>query len=367
MSLVLVPYLPEYINANRKVPRIAKEMSDKVQDAVTVARELGDDNIPVSIVGLGGFTSIITQNAQSINDYEVPVTTGNAYTTGLAIQGILYAAEKRNLDIEQAKLAIVGAAGNIGSVLGQILLPRVKHLVLIGSPKSGSEGRLNKSRQLCLYELLCSIQSEQQAGINIEGTRIKGEGFRIYSFIQSGQSDAIQEIKTALASGTISAAHAQTLDSILFEENSGFKIDVATSIKESYDCDIVILSTNSEDPDLIKPEFYKPDAILCCVSLPSNLSKNFSKDVSQLAFDGSLARLPENSEINFVGMPKKGLAYGCLSETLVLAFEGHNHSYSKGELLTRQVYEIMEKAVINGFDLGSLKFNDKVLLHREPN
>ena len=100
-------------------------MRDKVQDAVNVARELGDDNIPVSIVGLGAYTSIITQNAQTINDYEIPVTTGNAYTVGLTIQGILSAAQQQGLEMNQAKVAVVGAAGNIGLVIAQILFPRV--------------------------------------------------------------------------------------------------------------------------------------------------------------------------------------------------------------------------------------------------
>ncbi|MGD8570604.1 MAG: aminotransferase class III-fold pyridoxal phosphate-dependent enzyme, partial [Gammaproteobacteria bacterium] len=63
-NMVFVPYLPHYINAVNtiKQPFLLREMQDKVQDAVTVAKELGDDNIPVSIVGLGAYTSIITQN-----------------------------------------------------------------------------------------------------------------------------------------------------------------------------------------------------------------------------------------------------------------------------------------------------------------
>ncbi|MGD8559662.1 MAG: aminotransferase class III-fold pyridoxal phosphate-dependent enzyme, partial [Gammaproteobacteria bacterium] len=57
-NMVFVPYLPHYINNTDtiKQPFLLREMQDKVQDAVTVARELGDDNIPVSIVGLGAYT-----------------------------------------------------------------------------------------------------------------------------------------------------------------------------------------------------------------------------------------------------------------------------------------------------------------------
>jgi acetylornithine/succinyldiaminopimelate/putrescine aminotransferase/predicted amino acid dehydrogenase len=365
LSLVFVPYLPEYINANRKDPILAKEMNDKVQDAVTVARELGDDNIPVSIVGLGGYTSIMTKNALTINDYEIPVTTGNAYTTGLAIQGVIYAAQQRKIDMDKAKLAIVGAGGNIGSILAQILIPRVDHLVLIGSQKPDSEARLRTTRQLCLQELLKNIQAELSSGKRFDNTSIQGVGYQVYKYLQRNSSEVIAKIKSGLTSGKFTPKLIQELDEELFGENSDIRLELSTSIQNSYDCDIIILSTNSENPDLIKPEFYKPEAILCCVSLPSNISENFKNSSGQLAFDGSLARLPEGSEINFVGMPKRGLTYGCLSETLVLAFEGHNHSYSKGEIKSKQVYDIMEKGLLNGFDLGSLKLNDKIMLERK--
>ncbi len=366
LSLVFVPYLPEYINANRKDRILAKEMTDKVQDAVTVARELGDDNIPVSIVGLGGYTSTITKNALTINDYEIPVTTGNAYTTGLAIQGVIYAAQEKNIDMSQAKLAVVGAGGNIGSILAQILIPRVNQLVLIGSQKPGSVERLQKTRQLCLKELLKNIRAEKHSGQSFENTQIRGVGYQIYEYLERNNSETTEAIKDGLVRDTITPDQMEAFEKELFDESSGIRFDLSTSIQDSYDCDIIILSTNSENPDLIKPEFYKHNAILCCVSLPSNLSKNFKNTNGQLAFDGSLARLPEGSEINFVGLPKQGLSFGCLSETLVLAFEGHNHSFSKGEIQSKQVYEIMEKGLLNGFDLGSLKFNEKVLLERSP-
>ena len=70
-----------------------QEVQDKVQDAVTTAKELGDDHIPTSVVGLGAYTSIVTDRGTSVNDYEIPITTGNAYTAGLLVQGILKAAE----------------------------------------------------------------------------------------------------------------------------------------------------------------------------------------------------------------------------------------------------------------------------------
>ena len=52
MNLVMVPYLPAAL-AGEGLRQRQQEVRDKIQDAVTVAKELGDDNIPVTMVGLG--------------------------------------------------------------------------------------------------------------------------------------------------------------------------------------------------------------------------------------------------------------------------------------------------------------------------
>ena len=57
-----------------------------------------------------------------------------------------------------------------------------------------------------------------------------------------------------------------------------------------------------------------------------------------MAFDGGLARLPENARLDFIGMPTEGLAFGCLAETLLLGFDGHNHSFCKGRISVAQVH-----------------------------
>ncbi|NOX91674.1 MAG: hypothetical protein GXP18_04260, partial [Gammaproteobacteria bacterium] len=138
-------------------------MQDKIQDAVTIARELGDDNIPVSMVGLGAFTSIATQNGLTLNDYEVATTTGNAYTTALTIQGIMQAAASKALDLDKASVAVVGASGNIGMVVSQVIALNVGKLCLVGRPGERSLARLDYVRQQCLQEIAQAIYQECQS------------------------------------------------------------------------------------------------------------------------------------------------------------------------------------------------------------
>ena len=51
------------------------------------------------------------------------------------------------------------------------------------------------------------------------------------------------------------------------------------------------------------------------------------------------------------------MTYGCLAETLILGFDGCNHSFAKGVLTPALVYKIMDWADAHGFKLGPLAFH----------
>ena len=363
-NMVFVPYLPEYIAADHPL-NIQQEMRDKVQDAVTIAKELGDDNIPVSMVGLGAYTSIVTHNGQDINDYEMPITTGNAYTTALTLMGVMRAAEQRGLDLSKASVAIIGATGNIGMVIAQILSLNIGKLKLVGRDDKDNLYRLRIVHQQCLFEILKVIHNEKQAHKVFRDTQLTGVGRDVYQLLETNQGDKFRHIITQFQAPEILIKTAVELEKLLTQtENSLYQDNVQLQLgfKGLHDCDVIITATNSPNPELIRPDMVKPGAIVCCASVPSNLSEAFEQHLDQfLAFDGGLAQLPENSTVDFVGMPGGQLAYGCLAETFLLGFDGHNHSFCKGRLTTEQVYQTMSMAHAHGFDLGQLKLNQIIL------
>jgi predicted amino acid dehydrogenase len=59
-------------------------------------------------------------------------------------------------------------------------------------------------------------------------------------------------------------------------------------------------------------------------------------------------------------MPKHGMAYGCLSEALLLAFDGQISSFAKGSLSIEQVIKTIELAEMYGFTLGEFRLCDDV-------
>jgi len=361
-NIILVPYLAEHM-VTFEDNHLIKEVKDKIQDAVTIAKELGDENIPVSMVGLGAYTSIFSFNGQSLNDYEVPITTGNAYTTGLTIQGIMKAARIKGLEIGNSAIGVVGANGNIGKVVAQIFAPRAGKLVLIGRNGKSSAGRLEITRVHCIVEIIKSLRGICQQGDNIRESGVGKLGMAVYDVLtklveNTRWYDGIDTEKQIfnLARKILSSPEGTTVRDL---------ITLSTNFDVLKQIDIVSVSTNSPSSKLIRPEHVKTGAIVCGTSVPSNLSEEFENNSDYLAFDGGLALLPEGSEVDFVGMPKGSLAFGCLAETMVLGFDGQNHSYAKGELLPEQVYRVTDMADTYGFELGQLKLHDEVICSDE--
>ena len=105
----------------------------KVVKACKIAEKSG-----VGIVTLGGFTSIVAERiGEEISEQiDVPVTTGNAFTAAMAIDGVLKASELLNLDVASAKVTIIGGTGDIGSACAKVLADKVRQLTITGRTKA---------------------------------------------------------------------------------------------------------------------------------------------------------------------------------------------------------------------------------------
>jgi predicted amino acid dehydrogenase len=114
--------------------------ADMVKSAVDMAKESG-----CTIVGCGGHTSIVTDDCQSIFDDRLVLTSGNSLTVAAAYEACKLAALEVGFDFGKCRLGIVGAAGNLGLVLGKLASTEVGELLLIGRP--GAERFLYKLRE----------------------------------------------------------------------------------------------------------------------------------------------------------------------------------------------------------------------------
>jgi predicted amino acid dehydrogenase/ribosome-associated toxin RatA of RatAB toxin-antitoxin module len=105
----------------------------KVVRACKIAEKAG-----IGIVTLGGFTSIVAERiGQEIaREVDVPVTTGNSFTAAMTIDGVIKAAQCLKVDLKEAKLAIIGGTGDIGSGCARVLVDYVKEMVITGRTKA---------------------------------------------------------------------------------------------------------------------------------------------------------------------------------------------------------------------------------------
>ena len=105
-----------------------------VYDKIAAAGQLGAD-LGAKIVGLGAFTSVAGDAGISVAkrlEGIINVTSGNSYTVYSGIEGLFRAAEMMDIDIANARAAIVGATGSIGAVCAQLLAAQVADLALVG-------------------------------------------------------------------------------------------------------------------------------------------------------------------------------------------------------------------------------------------
>lgn len=111
----------------------------KIVQTGRMAEKLG-----AGLLGLGAFTSVVGDGGVTIADrLEIPVTTGDALTVGVAVEALTKAAQVMEIEVESATAAVVGATGAIGQVCSELLAEQVNHLILIGR----QEDRVQRLRQ----------------------------------------------------------------------------------------------------------------------------------------------------------------------------------------------------------------------------
>lgn len=98
----------------------------KIEAAAEMARRNG-----CQIVGMGGHTSIVSGDCRRLRVEGLALTSGNALTAGIALRALTQGAEDLGIELRDARLAVIGAGGNIGCTFSVMLAPLVREIVLI--------------------------------------------------------------------------------------------------------------------------------------------------------------------------------------------------------------------------------------------
>jgi predicted amino acid dehydrogenase len=123
--VVICPMTTRLMLKNRAVAR------RRVFQTVRLAEKLG-----ARIVGLGAFTSIVTDDGNYFRGkVKAGITTGNAYSAAVAIENLERLLFLTGRDIAKSNVAVVGGAGSVGSACSRILVKKTKELIIVDKNK----------------------------------------------------------------------------------------------------------------------------------------------------------------------------------------------------------------------------------------
>lgn len=325
-----------------------KTIHDKVEDAV----QLAIDN-RYTVIGFGGFTSIITKNCTDIKTDAIALTSGNSLTVGMGLEAMHKAAGEENIDISNACVAGIGANGNICSTYCQIMAEEAPKLILMG--RQGGEEKLKQ----VAYEIYSDAFQEilkYQAYLN--GTEVD---YVHSSDKLSGIAKEIyhsESVKTLLHTEETNQNYGKLLFDRLLEEMAGnLPIIVSTDYNNLKYANIIISASNNPGP-IIFPEMLSNDPILINdIAVPFDVDDSVkNKCPNARVINGGIVRLPYNPDFKIQGMPlERGHLYPCQAEAILLGMEGSREHYSYGKITKPMVQKILQIAKIHGFTLGQFK------------
>jgi len=227
----------------------------KIQEAVELAARNG-----ATVIGLGGYASILSRNGLALAEPEgARILTGNTLTAASGIYRLTEEIRKRQWVGKNLTLGIVGAAGNIGSIIAESLLR--------------ADGLFEK---VILMDRKKAKLDAFAAGLN------RGDFMGI------------------------------------LETTTGFR-----PLKQ---CDIIAVSTNTNDPIIFPHHLKDRDPVLISdISIPSALATQVSRmdNVTTLPF-ASYITLRDDPEFVISSHTPKGTAFCCAAEVMLYGLEAMN-------------------------------------------
>jgi acetylornithine/succinyldiaminopimelate/putrescine aminotransferase/predicted amino acid dehydrogenase len=332
-NLIAVPLTSRQMVESLRNPE-ASPASDLVRDAASLAKEMGCE-----VLGLGQYTSIVTKNGLALSNPGLAITTGNSLTVAMTLRAILKAARMRGLDPGDTSLAVVGAAGNIGSAYAALAARWFAPLTLVGSPRPGSRERLEAVRVQIIQDLYGALAQE---GAAIPAGRGVARRLRELPFVRRllGERADPEAAFRAMASAGI-------VDEL---------VSVTTDLSSIQTAKVIVAVSNSPDK-VIRSEMVQEGGILCDVSVPCSTDQELiEKRRDVLFFTGGVVRLPKGERIEAPAFPlPPGHVFACMAETMVMGLSGIRESVSCGAVDLTKIRLVETLARHHGFSLAALR------------
>jgi acetylornithine/succinyldiaminopimelate/putrescine aminotransferase/predicted amino acid dehydrogenase len=275
-----------------------------------------------SVVGLGGYCSIITRNGKSLRTDGPAITTGNGYTVGAGLEAIRATAEEIGLELQNERIAVVGANGNLGAVLSELLAEDARSLVLIG----------RASRQDALEAL---------AGRILRGLTTRAPRSSIARALALSPLSTLSE---SLAADEYFRATREAL-------GAHCPIEVGSELGLCRDARVIVTASNESQPILFPEHVPNETVVVADFSVPPDVHPTVSLErPGARVIRGGVVRTPANPSWSLPGIPlAPGEMFACMTETVLMGLEDHTTHGSYGALTAARVHETMSMASRHGF------------------
>jgi acetylornithine/succinyldiaminopimelate/putrescine aminotransferase/predicted amino acid dehydrogenase len=348
--LIGVPYgAREMMNLPRQ------ETVAMITEAVDLGKELG-----ARIVGLGALTSVVTRGGRSVQNGGVAITSGNSFTTLMAMEALFAGAEKMHINPEHNRAAVVGATGSIGRTCTLMLSEQSSQITLLGNPQRPNNG--NRRLESLFAELLAYAHRRLQSG---QMTGLSGWLKQSLDMLMERDSTRSRELAQVLRDGIDLSPQllSYICDYLGIEMPLQVSLDIDTTLPL---CDMIVAASNSPDY-IIFPQHLKPGAVVCDVARPADVSPQVFKERDDvLILEGGLVQYPDKISFGPNLGYRDGVNLACLSETVLLALEGDYNDYSIGSNIPLETVNYLRSlGKKHGLGLAGLKMNNQEISDRE--
>jgi len=332
----------------------AAETMARVAAGVDLGRDLGAE-----IVGLGALTSVVTKGGRSVTGRGVAVTSGNSFTTLMAIEALFLGAEKMYIDPIAARGGVVGANGSIGRACALMASEKLCQMTLFGSPSHPTSSRMRLNT--VAKDIFEYARSRMLAG-DLDGMSLWLS--RLLQKLQLKDSPPSQEFyKRLMTEQELSIEFVRQVCQYL-------KIDcpLDTSIdlsRDLPDCQLVIAASNSPEYLIYAPDL-RSGAVVCDVARPADVAPEvYETRDDVLILEGGLVQYPDQICFGPNLGYRDGVNLACLSETVLLALEGDCNDYSIGNRLSLETVQYLRGlAKKHGFKLAGLRMGNHEIDNR---
>ncbi|OZD09883.1 acetylornithine aminotransferase [Rhodococcus sp. 06-221-2] len=265
-----------------------------------------------TVVGLGGYSSVITGNGLGLGATSRPITTGNTFTAAASLRAVRRVCQERGIDVARARVTILGAGGAIGRTIGKQLAGEVGSIALVG--RRGENSVIAPKLWAAAQEMVAS------AG--------------------SGSGDL----------AVVAAEVAGDLDDLIRSRHIEFFTDPVAAVRDS----LIVIAATSAPQSLIDPTDLMQGAIVCDVAQPPNIGRDVRGERPDVTvFDGGIVRVPSGSDFGLTYGLAPGLTYACMAETMLIALSGEFALRSIGTTLDGEnVERLGALADVHGFTLA---------------